>query len=202
MRRLAHLLVALCLMAAPALATTDEALPALYDVAGVAADDVLNIRAEPTASAAIIGALGPKARRIEVIQLDASGHWGRVNSGEGTGWVSMAYLARQPGQFDSLGPAITSCFGTEPFWRIAPAPGGWQMTMMGAPLGTAMVLIPADRTGRPDTYAWLAGQGALVIRRALCSDGMSDQLFGLAAELVTPNQGGASLWTGCCSLTR
>ena len=38
--------------AGPAAATQEYILPTLFDVAGVASDDVLNIRAEPTASSA------------------------------------------------------------------------------------------------------------------------------------------------------
>ena len=41
----------------------------MFDVTGVAANDVLNIRAAPDASAEIIGTLSPNARDIEVVLL-------------------------------------------------------------------------------------------------------------------------------------
>jgi uncharacterized protein YgiM (DUF1202 family) len=77
------LAVLLCLWALPALAT-QEAWPALHDVSGVAADDVLNIREAPDASAAIIGKLKPDAENVEVIRPDDHHSWGLVNTGEGS----------------------------------------------------------------------------------------------------------------------
>ncbi|MGB3280174.1 MAG: peptide-binding protein, partial [Pseudorhodobacter sp.] len=44
-----------------------ETLPALFDVTGVAADDVLNLRAAPDGVAEILGALGPSAKDVEVV---------------------------------------------------------------------------------------------------------------------------------------
>lgn len=77
---------------ASAAAATFDAWPALYDVSGVASDDVLNIRAEPSADAPIIGTLAHDATNVEIIR-DGENGWGLVNTDEGTGWVSFAYLA-------------------------------------------------------------------------------------------------------------
>ena len=44
-----------------------KGLPALHDVTGVAADDVLNVRARPDASAPVLGALTPDATGVEVV---------------------------------------------------------------------------------------------------------------------------------------
>ena len=77
-------------LSGPALATQEYILPTLFDVARVAADDVLNIRAEPDASAPIIGTLAFDATHVEVVEQRAG--WSRVNTGEGSGWVSDRYL--------------------------------------------------------------------------------------------------------------
>ena len=79
----------LIVAAGPALATQDG-WPALYDVTGVDSADVLNIRSEPGAAGDVIGALPPDAQNVEVIR-DNDGHatWGLINTGEGTGWVSL-----------------------------------------------------------------------------------------------------------------
>ncbi|NDV02854.1 SH3 domain-containing protein [Pseudoroseicyclus tamaricis] len=198
MRWLALLLT---LWAGMAGATTEEALPALYDVAGVAADDVLNLREGPGVEHAVIGELAPGAESVEVTALSEDGGWGRVNVEGRSGWASMAYLERQPGQYDSFPPGIAACFGTEPFWRLEETGDGWQVTLPGEPAVSWAPGLPADPMGRPGVFAWLGedGAGALVVARESCSDGMSDRLFGLSAALVTA-EGGAVLRTGCCSL--
>lgn len=68
---------------ASAAAATFDAWPALYDVSGVASDDVLNIRAEPSADAPIIGTLAHDATNVEIIR-DGENGWGLVNTDEGT----------------------------------------------------------------------------------------------------------------------
>jgi hypothetical protein len=81
----------------------EASLPALFDVTGVASGDVLNLRAEPSAQATIIGSFPADATGIEVIATDSSGRWGQVNAVERAGWASLAYLARQPGQGQAMG---------------------------------------------------------------------------------------------------
>ncbi|WP_373354930.1 SH3 domain-containing protein [Pseudoroseicyclus sp. CXY001] len=194
----------LTLWAGMASATTEELLPALHDVTGVAADDVLNIRSGPGTGNPVIAALPPDARGVEVVAASEDGAWGLVNTGEGSGWVSMAFLARQPGQFDGYAPAIATCFGTEPFWDLTEGPGGWQVTTPEGPQERFTPLVPAGPSGWPQSFAWLGDGaiGALVVTREQCSDGMSDRAYGLSAALATPSEGGATLRTGCCALTR
>lgn len=99
-------------------------LPALFRVSGVAANDGLNLRASASGSAERLGTLPPDAINVEVVELSANQAWGRVNTGEASGWVSMKFLAAQPGPpWYELRIPLT-CYGTEPFWhlRIDPAP--------------------------------------------------------------------------------
>ena len=87
--------VALALVCAPLVVAAQSALPALYDVTGVAADDALNIRAEPAANAEIIGTLPSDARSVEVVAVDASGKWALVNSAERSGYLALRFLLQQ-----------------------------------------------------------------------------------------------------------
>ncbi|HGG04386.1 MAG TPA: SH3 domain-containing protein, partial [Aliiroseovarius sp.] len=93
-------------------------LPDAFFVTGVAADDVLNIRAEPSARSAIVGQLGPQAINVEVIAFSDNGKWGKVSTGEGNGWVAMRFLERSNHTPAGEVPRPMACFGTEPFWAL------------------------------------------------------------------------------------
>lgn len=187
-------------LAGPAAATPEYILPTLFDVSGVAANDSLNIRAEPTVSAPIIGTLAPDATRIEIVE--ERGTWGRVNTGEGTGWVSLRFMAYrtdvwQPGAL----PAAFRCLGTEPFWD-AKVEGG-----------DLVLRTPEDQTGdrrpvqavldsglfRDPARVVVARDMTLFSHPQICSDGMSDRLFGLSAVLVIHGDQPRML-SGCCTI--
>lgn len=181
----------------PALAETPP--PGLYRVAGV--ETKLNVRAEPSREAALVGALAPGDADIEVVGVDPSGGWGRINIGEGTGWVSLDFLESQGDLWaaDAL-PRSLRCFGTEPFWGVARD-------------GDTLVRSGVDATDRAltiDTVTGAAGSGSRVvvardkdgaitlgIAPEQCSDGMSDRAFGLGARL---SEGDAPALVGCCSV--
>ncbi len=180
-----------------------QGMPALHDVTGVAADDVLNVRSGPDAGSARIGALAPGATGVEVIELSGTG-WGRVNVDEGSGWVSLRYLARQPDQPPV--PDRLTCFGTEPFWSLARE-------------GTAARYATPDGPEAPLLVAWstessVPGRFALglqgpdrsaraAIRREICSDGMSDRVYGMSVDLIIDGgTGDPALLAGCCTLAR
>lgn len=199
--------LALALCATPVGAET--ALPALYDVAGVAANDVLNIRTAPGSQSPIIGGLGPDATGAEVVALSPDGKWGQVNAGEGTGWVAMAYLAPQPRApwFTMQGPL--SCFGTEPFWSVgidARMANRMQFTTPdAADLSLDLISVWSGEDWHPVagmTFAAAEASGMAVIRAEACSDGMSDRAFGLAIDLFMSGKGGADsrALRGCCAL--
>lgn len=193
------------LLAGPAAATPEYLLPTLFDVEGVAAGDVLNVRAEPDASSAVLGALEPDAERVEVTEHDATGRWGRVNLGERSGWVAMRFLAYrtdvwEPGRL----PEGLRCLGTEPFWSLSFAPGEAVLETPEATVafGTRQVLD----TGffRDPRRAVTAQDGerrlTAVIRPAACGDGMSERAYGLIADVVLEEADGARLFVGCCSI--
>lgn len=185
-------------LAGPAQATQEYILPTLFDVAGVAADDVLNIRQQPDASSPVIGTLSPDARDVEVVQETRG--WGRVNSGEASGWVSMRYLTYrtdvwEPGRL----PAGFRCFGTEPFWSIGVS--GDQIHYSEPERESAFPLGAILDSGvfRHPTRAVLGGEMTLVATPQLCSDGMSDRLFGLEASLIRHGERPVML-NGCCTI--
>ncbi len=195
--------VLLIILACPASASQDD-WPALFNVTGVAQDDVLNIRAEPDAASEIIGTLAPNAANIEVLWPDEKYNWGQVNTGEGAGWISLRYLARQDGQWAGRVPPIVRCFGTEPFWSID-REGEF---LLSAGLERATTAYRVSRTltaaGRydphviqaegPDATLWLR------FGRAECSDGMSERLYGIEADAIIDGVNGPEMLSGCCSL--
>jgi len=195
--------LALCaaLLAAPLAAheTVPEGYPQLVAVTGVDADDVLNVRASPGAWSEIVGTLAPDATGIEVVALD--GRWGQINTGERRGWIAMRYTTPLPDQ--PAWPETFACFGTEPFWSLDVSAGTATFRPMDGAAASADLRGPA--TGAtPGRAAYLldggAGAGTLVVRRSLCSDGMSDRRYGLSVDYVQTGSG--ALLSGCCSLGR
>lgn len=186
-------------LAGPAAATQEYILPTLFDVARVAPDDVLNIRADPSASSPIIGTLAPDAARIEVVE-ERQG-WARVNTGEGSGWVSSRFLNYRTDVWaEGALPAGWQCFGTEPFWAVIPQGDG---VVLGGPdlPGDVRPVRAVLSSGvfRDPTRALVAEGLTLTATPQLCSDGMSDRMFGLRATVVIDGDSPRML-TGCCSI--
>ena len=200
--------LALCLamLAAPVLA--DTAYPALHDVTGVAANDVLNLRAGPDAGAAIIGSLPPGLSGVEVTGLSADGKWGRINQSEASGWAAMAYLTPQDGPAWFTLQSGLRCFGTEPFWTLfidtgpktahflTPEGEGPKMTFQAQWPGDAW--RPVAGLQVTSTQGW----SIATIRAEACSDGMSDAAFGLSSDIFSngTTAAPASSLRGCCTL--
>lgn len=191
------LLAALLFLAGPVFA---QVLPAAYRVVDVAADDVLNIRAEPSAEAPVIGSFPPGRTDVEVLEITPDGAWGRVGTPEGNGWVSMRYLAAQEMAADTI-PRPFRCVGTEPFWGLSFDDAG---AAFSSPEGD-QPLVPMTEAAAPDGFlAHLAGADGgfwtLIADRDQCSDGMSDRTFGwkvLIFRLAAPE---SRLLSGCCTL--
>lgn len=196
-------LAVLLLSVQPAPATT-ESWPALHDVVGVQSNDVLNIRAAPDAAAEIIGSFASDAIDIEVIRPNESFEWGLVNLGDRTGWASLRYLVPQPGQWWGQIPAITRCFGTEPFWSLTFNNDSIEFSR------------PEESDIRMDTAYYVGSQNnrdrffmsgsniargiTVAIRTEACSDGMSDRAYGISADLVLEDAFDATLFSGCCTI--
>lgn len=192
--------------AGPAAATQVYILPTLFDVTGVAANDVLNIREAPSSTAAIIGTLSPRARDIEVVGYDATGRWARINTGERSGWVALRFLAYQsdvwtPG---TLPPSL-HCLGNEPFWSFSPR---GDVVVYSAPEvpGDAMRIEQVLTSGifrdprRSVSARSATRRMTAVIVPMACSDGMSEHSYGLDVTVILEARGEPQMLTGCCSI--
>ena len=193
--------ILLLILVAPPLWAQDDlpGFPALHDVRGVAADDVLNIRAEPSAASAIMGTLAPDARGVEVVGL--RGGWYVVNAAEGTGYVNPTFLAAEDAPDWRALSTPLSCFGTEPFWGLsfAPAKGKATLNLFGeAARDMAVTALWPALPWAPQAGVGLDG-GTAVMRGQVCSDGMSDRTYGIAVDLFLSGPAPAR-YSGCCSL--
>jgi uncharacterized membrane protein len=173
-------------------------------VTGVSADDRLNIRAAPDASSPVIGQLAPDATGIEVIRANPRLTWGLVNAGEATGWVSLRYLARRPGQWDGAFPEIASCFGTEPFWSIRRDGDTLVHATPETESREFSIVARSGSANRRDSFHMIAegasGPAISVFRTEACSDGMSDREFGISVQLLLGAGPETRHLSGCCTL--
>lgn len=195
-----RLFVLMMLFALPASA---QDFPALHRVTGVSAGDVLNIRGEPSARAPLVGSFARDAVGIEVIGLSEDRAWGLVRTGEGVGWSNMRFLAREHADAWHSGTHHLTCSGTEPFWSMAFfLPGNraeFQSPDTSWEVRTDAPNLP--RTAFPPSLALPfsgAREGVAVIRNGVCSDGMSDLLYGLETQVYF--RGDANALSGCCHL--
>ncbi len=92
--------------------------PIGYRVVGVAADDVLNVRAGPSAGDPIVGTLAPDATGVVVTDTYRHEPWWGVLLADGiTGWAHSRYLALDPrwsAPFGELACADAAVMGVAP----------------------------------------------------------------------------------------
>lgn len=194
---------ALLLLACLSAPATADVLPSAFMVSGVAAGDVLNIRAEPKASATVLGTIAPDAAGVEVTRISDDGKWGLVAAGgEGNGWVALKYLEPMPILDPARLPRPMHCLGAEPFWSLD---FGNESTVWTTPDTPETALSELDEAVAPAGYFVQAREGeertySLTVTREWCSDGMSDREFGFAARLFIESPDGNLLAGGCCSL--
>lgn len=183
-----------------------QTMPQLYDVQDVSVGDVLNIRAEPSASAELVGTLARDARNVEVVATNPEGTWGQVNTAEFAGWVNLRYMAARGVQIDHFNlPDGLFCFGTEPFWSAQNIGGRLHYDTPDAPARDMDIWMAqdsgiADDLRRMVQFAGIGGPGSAFIYPAGCNDGMSDRAYGLAISLMTAPD--APMLSGCCTLSR
>lgn len=204
---IAALVTMLTSLSLPALAT-EELTPEparLYRVTGVAAGDVLNIRAQPDPAAQIAGTLAPDASGVAVAgtRMETNGAvWWQVVGGDGLGWVNARYLTPAddaPPTGDETFPL--RCTGTEPFWSVSVTGGE-------ARFETPMEEAKTWQAGPMTRAAGLTGRYAIRLESGdgvghlaawrnhrFCSDGMSDIGFPYEGIVVTPD---GTVHGGCC----
>lgn len=195
--------------ATSAAAKSPTYLPNLFDVTVVEAWDSLNIREKPDGQAKVIATLPATATGVELVGRDPTGKWGKVNSGEQTGWVALRFLKQQDGVWQQAAvPQSLSCAGTEPFWSLKASKSGMTFAEPGQPERPLSLRKVLDRgiAGEP-SRGLIAGDDkgrfTAFIRPAQCSDGMSDRGYALAVSVIIDGQAIASrMLTGCCSIAR
>lgn len=188
-------------------ATAAAAEPGYYRIVDVAADDTLNVRAAPSASAADIGDLPHNTTRIEVSATDETGKWGQIVWEEGNGWIAMRFLA--PEALPKVGgtqlPAGLVCAGTEPFWSVSISEGSATYSdASGAVLALSLAGARVAE-GRPRFPVQMGFSGAAagattLVRPSLCSDGMSDRSYPWEVDLILTTGDGGRYLHGCCQL--
>lgn len=193
------------LLSWPVLAFADP-FPALYDVAGVAADDVLNIRMEPSGETEIIGTLAANATDVEIVRLSDDQKWGLVNTGDLAGWTAMRYLARRPGQDWGVIPRNLYCSGTEPFWTFDVDTAGTARFEAPDSQDGYIINVSVPGLAFPGDFAVVAegpaGRATAIVSLASCNDGMSNREFGYTVGLLREAPASNVLYMGCCSLAR
>lgn len=199
--------VSACLLLLWASFAQAQAVPAFYDVSGVAADDVLNVRAAPGVGNSIVGKLSADATFIEVVGFDDSREWARINVEEQSGWVALRFLTRRADQPEDELPRPLMCTGTEPFWSLEIARTATAtLDRMDEDTISVSTLDSVTSENRTDRYA-IFGQSqtqvfTFMFQRDACTDGMSDLYYGMSVDLFVTEDSGVTYLTGCCSLTR
>lgn len=165
-------------------------------VTGVAADDVLNIRANPSGSAAIVGWIPPNGFGVVATgneRTTGSTRWTEIEHQGNRGWAASRYLA----------PLDLACGGTEPFWGFTMGGSG---AVFSSPEGPDLRLTIGEwgqAVARPwPQTVWLSrasAEGVAVLSEESCSDGMSDSDYAYEMTLILPD---GTVYSGCCDIGR
>lgn len=171
-------------------------------IEGVAADDVLNIRADPDASSDKIGELGAYTLNVEILRTVDG--WGQTPTAEGFGWVSMRFLVANPWP-QGQAPRPLICLGTEPFWNLALYPRGAEYNELALEEDTPRVQTIISEDVASNGFLIRTQEGptlnrTLMVDGRACSDGMSGRPFGMSATLFTSAPDRNYVQTGCCTM--
>ena len=187
-----------------------QAEPSYHRVVGVAIDDVLNVRSEPSASSADIGDLAYDAHRIEALEFDSTGNWARIALNERDGWVATRFLTRDevPTLGETTLPQGLICGGTEPFWALGlyGTDARYSHPVDGdSDFAFDSIVTAEGRLGSP-ALVTLATEDSRVIEAtilgATCFDGMSDRSYGWTITMQLIALGQRRFLSGCCQLPR
>jgi len=175
---------------------TEVDAPSLV-VIGVEVNDVLNVRTEPSADAALVGTLAPNARGIRVTaQAAESLDWIHIDANGLQGWVNASYL----GYANSYAPLPIRlhCSGTEPFWGMELSYSRADVTFAfdeeDFRAGFNAPTSPAGRTNSWFRTRFERETEFLVIETETCSDGMSDRSYPYSTLVKLED----NLLAGCC----
>ncbi len=172
-----------------------------FKVTDVRDDDVLNIRAGPSAQYDIVGRYLPRESLVEVLGVTQDQKWALVNILEGVGWTSMRYLAPiSPVTYKTSNvPFALRCSGGEPNWIATLGRKSVLFSVFGG-ISDTYRLESVRAYRNPWTVTLVGGNGGSVafdIRKdeQLCSD-EAGNLFPWSVDAFIAE----STYTGCCSL--
>ncbi|MDG1075988.1 MAG: hypothetical protein P8P65_04965 [Planktotalea sp.] len=169
---------------------------------GIAANDTLNIRAEPNASSPKLGSYPPFAINIEMLRVSEDAKWGMIGMSEGNGWVAMRYLKVTPNDTSYTISRPLNCSGTEPFWALNMTPRGTEFTELGA--SRIDLKDISEAVAQPGSLAKFE-EGptkiyTLMLEPAQCSDRMSDREFGFTGRVFIEAPDGNRYLRGYCTM--
>lgn len=178
-------------------------LPKIYQVTGVAQDDVLNVREAATHKSESLGALASDAL-VEVTAVTADGKWARIIHYEQDGWVSTRYLEIINGKVNDDIPTVMICIGTEPFWSLGFSAYGDEAKLEFQDMDrdprewtAARISTPTNRGAR--SFSAVESDVVAVFSRHACSDDMSDRTYGMVVDLLFLGEQQGYL-QGCCQM--
>ena len=172
-----------------------------FKVTDVRDDDVLNIRAGPSAQYDIVGRYFPRESLVEVLGVTRDQKWALVNISEGVGWTSMRYLAPiSPVTYKTSNvPFALRCSGGEPNWMATLGRKTISFSVFGS-ISDTYRLESVRAYRNPWTVTLVGGNASSVafdIRKdeQLCSN-EAGNLFPWFVDAFIAE----STYTGCCSL--
>ncbi len=186
-----------------------KAVEPLFYVIGVAPDDVLNVRAEPSSTAEKITSLAPDAINIETtgkVQTVGDAEWREIRLEGHTGWVNAYYLHQMQvaeQQNPTLFRAPLMCSGTEPFWGLQVIDRQGELDSLSDGKTTIRFQSSREAGGVPIIWA-LRGKTtdtqssviAVIEETNSCSDGMSALLYQYSIRLDVAD---GPFFAGCCN---
>ncbi len=180
------------------LAATVVAAAVAYSVVNVRPGDVLNMRAQPSATARVVATIPHSATGIVLTGRRATADWVEVTYQRHRGWVNAHFLGLASGRYEI--PAFLDCTGTEPFWSIRLTPGYAHADLMFAQRRYLFRISRFQQAMNRTDISHLRGiaRGAnmsLIIRHESCSDGMSDTNYPYSAIALIS---GTHTIAGCC----
>jgi len=185
--------------------TTNGHTEVTYDVRNVAADDQLNVRAAPSATAQKVGALAFDAKAITATGASRQvgrAMWFEIIVEGRKGWVNAAYVtpARSP---TSLFREPLACSGTEPFWALQLDNSLGDFDSLAEGKSTIDFHTARSAHGVPIIWSLKGSTGpahspvfALLEETNQCSDGMSDLTYQYSIRIDIED---GPFYAGCCN---
>ncbi|MEN9432738.1 MAG: hypothetical protein RLZZ422_327 [Pseudomonadota bacterium] len=194
-------LVLTSFLALAALTTTTQAASfEVYNV-NVADNDTLNLRSEPNGS--ILYGLPNEAQVLSngTEKTLGANTWVQIHWNNFDGWVNKKYLTTNT-SLQRLGTTTSritnnlQCSGTEPFWNFKITPERVQGKSLATDTEYHGTILKRTATRDQKTTVIDAGRLAFLIQKTeACSDGMSDNTYPYAVDVLLPYQ---SFLSGCC----